>query len=321
MFFNSNSINYSFKYLHATVHKNAKFSLMWVSDTHHWQSCLQIPSNVGMDMTTAHSQDTGMPTLSSNAGEDTEVTSIIGFAAVLVILVGAIVAILFVCICYGLCKLHSEPAVNGRHPTNQTTPRRNMVPLPSPRVTQPPVRPLNAKRKSPSFQNSPLAVNLATRQLPLQSSTAGGHGHPTPSTSTYSMGSHHPMLQQEPQHPLSHHTPLQDIKIIQMDQLPSLHHASPQKTASACQQAPAQYVKPKLNHVPPLQLQQLQPQVDSANSPDWDKTQGRHAQEEPGGHYRRCATPKSADVRKTTASASAVTRNTVSAMDAYSTEV
>lgn len=88
---------------------------------------------------------------------DTDITSIIGFAAVLIILVGAIVAVLFLCICYGFCKLNTQQvSVN-------TTHGRGMVPLPSPRTTQPlhasPAI-LRATRKSTSFQNTPLAVAL-----------------------------------------------------------------------------------------------------------------------------------------------------------------
>ena len=75
--------------------------------------------------------------------------SIIGFAAVLVILVAAIVIILFLCICYGLCKLHSRPPVSRN--VNSRPP--SMIPLPSPRTVQPKSPAKNLK--SPSFQNSP----------------------------------------------------------------------------------------------------------------------------------------------------------------------
>lgn len=115
-----------------------------------------------MDSTSG--QDTAFTTVASVSGQqDTEVTSIIGFAAVLVILVAAVLAVIFLCTCYGLCKLHSRPAENRTQGTSDRARRRAMIPLPSPRELP---ATLNAKRKSSSFQNSPLAVDLTPISAP-----------------------------------------------------------------------------------------------------------------------------------------------------------
>ena len=122
------------------------------------------------------------PTSSSSSttlGHNTpEATSIIGFAAVLTILVVAMVAVLLLCICYGFCKFHSRPAME-RATVARPTPssRRNSIPLPSPRTPKlqsganyqrtpthstsfllHSARPFNITTKSSSFNNSPITI-------------------------------------------------------------------------------------------------------------------------------------------------------------------
>lgn len=105
-------------------------------------------------------------TVPSTSGQDTEITSIIGFAAVLVILVAAIVAVLFLCTCYGLCKLHSQSVESGQPESNLIPHRTGMIPLPSPREHISPA--VNARTKSPSFQNS-VDLNVISEPLPSAS--------------------------------------------------------------------------------------------------------------------------------------------------------
>lgn len=84
------------------------------------------------------------------------------------ILVGAIVAILLLCICYGFCRFHSRPVASETPATaNSRPPRRSVVPLPSPAPqTRGPYMP---GFRSPSFLTSPLAVNLNRNSVANQS--------------------------------------------------------------------------------------------------------------------------------------------------------
>lgn len=66
----------------------------------------------------------------STPAPDTQTSSIIAFAAVLIILVIASVTTLFLCLCYGFCKLHSRPA--SQVPKRSPSSRRNSVPIHSP---------------------------------------------------------------------------------------------------------------------------------------------------------------------------------------------
>ena len=139
-----------------------------------------VTSTSGQDTASTSERNGSVPPIS---GQDTEVTSIIGFVAVLIILVSAVLAVICLCTCYGVCKLHSQPA-------EDTTPipasRRGLIPVPSPGVPLPPSRPplhgsrpplqssimppreqprLSAKNKSRSFQNSPyymVGMNAST---------------------------------------------------------------------------------------------------------------------------------------------------------------
>lgn len=124
-----------------------------------------------------HNGSTSMPPIS---GQDTEITSIIGFVAVLIILVAAVLAVICLCTCYGVLKLHSQPTEATATPNSNS--RRGLVPLPSPGALLPPQRllhdprvplppsiiplqeppQLSTKNKSPSFQNSPYYINALT---------------------------------------------------------------------------------------------------------------------------------------------------------------
>lgn len=191
-------------------------------------------------MDTTSGQDTGVTTVASISGQGTEITSIIGFAAVLVILVAAILAVLFLCTCYGFCKLHSRPAEDAIPATPNHGSRRGMIPLPSPR--EPPAA-LNAKKKSPSFQNSPLAVEQVSepRHLP-------------PTVISRS------------------HSPAQVTKIAESAHLLSLvSHTHQHQGSGGSQQTSAHYIstsrKPnRVATLPPLQLHPLHAEPESIES-------------------------------------------------------
>ena len=106
-----------------------------------------------------------------------QITSIVGFAAVLTILVGAIVAVLLLCICYGLCRLHNRPVeerVSSIQPTSSS--RRNSISLPSPHVPKPQsALHLQLQQRTPTHYNS--------FPLPSTSHSTGPPGMKTKSAS------------------------------------------------------------------------------------------------------------------------------------------
>lgn len=264
-----------------------------------------------------------------STGQGTDITSIVGFAAVLVILVAAIVAVLFLCTCYGLCKFHSRPVESGLPPTS----RRGLIPLPSPiEHTSPAI--LNAKKKSPSFQNSPLAVDLNV--VPHQPIPSAGK----PRSLAVNLA---PLPQ--PGQSLQHKSACRQTTAQYVSTQHHVHKVTTRQPSHVSAQSSHVTAQPRrVAALPSLQLHPLHlapPVQTPIDGPV--KTQNLHmTQHSPSkgdqavgyancGHdYRRCITPKSAsgdisekrktpsvDVERSTASAMA----NHNIMHSYSTEV
>lgn len=130
-------------------------------------------------------------------------------------------AVLLLCICYGVCKLHSQPLARG---TSNSNPHR--TPVPSPHLVQ---RTPSIKGKSPSFHCFPLAASPGHVRMDLNAVMA----------------------------PTSSVAPQCDVTVIDLAQIPSTSYVSSSRShtspSGVTSHRDRDWHRPTA--LPPLQLQ------------------------------------------------------------------